>query len=315
MQQIATANPTKVKLLTLNHPTLLGKPVYGLEVSHNVAAAAGKPAFLLTGAHHAREWPTPEFTLEFVHDLLMHDGTRPGRDQPAREGPADRRPARQRRRLRPLAQPAERAEAQELPRRPGRDPDARRVHGDRERQPRRRQQPQLRAVLGRPRVEHEPDRVQLARRGAGLRAREQEPDRAAQRQPRHGGDQQPHARPAPAARAELVQRARRGLRPGRLPGACSSGSTTTSPAGRRARGPTSTTRPPAPPSSRPSTPTARSASRPRRRPASAATRRSTRRTRTSSTTTSASARATPARRCAASTTTRSRPRPSPSCTP
>ena len=42
---------------------------------HNVAQNTGKPAFLLTGAHHAREWPTPEFTLEFVHDLLMHYGT------------------------------------------------------------------------------------------------------------------------------------------------------------------------------------------------------------------------------------------------
>ncbi len=34
----------------------------------------------------------------------------------------------------------------------------------------------------------------------------------------HGRDQQPHARPAAAARAELVQRAGRRLRPGRLPG-------------------------------------------------------------------------------------------------
>ena len=35
----------------------------------------GKPTFLLTGAHHAREWPTVEFTMEFINDLLMHDGT------------------------------------------------------------------------------------------------------------------------------------------------------------------------------------------------------------------------------------------------
>ena len=27
--------------------------------------------------HHAREWPTAEFTLEFVQDLLMHDGSDP----------------------------------------------------------------------------------------------------------------------------------------------------------------------------------------------------------------------------------------------
>jgi carboxypeptidase T len=77
IQQLATTYPDKVKLLTLNHPSLLGKPVYGLEVSHNVAQSAGKPAFLLSGVHHAREWPTAEFTLEFVWDLLLHDGTDP----------------------------------------------------------------------------------------------------------------------------------------------------------------------------------------------------------------------------------------------
>ena len=92
IQQIAAANPTKVKLLTLNHPTLLGKPVYGLEVSHNVAAERGQarlPAHrraprprVADGRVHARVRPRPA-------DARRH---RPGRHQPAREGPADRRP-------------------------------------------------------------------------------------------------------------------------------------------------------------------------------------------------------------------------------
>jgi len=77
LQQLAADHPTRVKLFTLSKPSLLGKPIYGVEVSHNVMQDTGKPAFLLTGAHHAREWPTPEFTLEFVYDLLMHDGTDP----------------------------------------------------------------------------------------------------------------------------------------------------------------------------------------------------------------------------------------------
>jgi hypothetical protein len=76
LQQLATANPEKVKLFKAGD-SLTGKPIYGVEVSHNVNQNAGKPVFLLTGAHHAREWPTPEFTLEFVYDLLMHDGTDP----------------------------------------------------------------------------------------------------------------------------------------------------------------------------------------------------------------------------------------------
>jgi hypothetical protein len=75
LQQLATSYPDKVKLFTLNKTSLLGKPIYGVEVSTNVAQNTGKPAFLLTGAHHAREWPTPEFTLEFVWDLLLHYGS------------------------------------------------------------------------------------------------------------------------------------------------------------------------------------------------------------------------------------------------
>ena len=69
-------------------------------------------------------------------------------------------------------------------------------------------------------------------------------------QPDHGRDQQPHARPAAAARAELVQRAADRGRPRRLPGPARAPRTTTSRAGRPARGPTSTTRRRAPPSSR-----------------------------------------------------------------
>ena len=66
---------TKVKLFTLTKTSLLGKTIYGVEVSHNVAQNVGKPTFLLTGAHHAREWPTAEFTMEFIWDLLINDGT------------------------------------------------------------------------------------------------------------------------------------------------------------------------------------------------------------------------------------------------
>ena len=31
----------------------------------------GKPTFLLMGAHHAREWPSAEHTIEFAFDLLQ----------------------------------------------------------------------------------------------------------------------------------------------------------------------------------------------------------------------------------------------------
>jgi len=81
LQQLATTYPDKVKLFTLSKPSLLGKTIYGVEVSHNVATAGAKPSFLLSGAHHAREWPTVEFTLEFIWDLLLND--KPGDDASA----------------------------------------------------------------------------------------------------------------------------------------------------------------------------------------------------------------------------------------
>ena len=79
LQQLATTYPDKVKLFTLSKTSLLGKTIYGVEVSHNVAQNVGKPAFLLTGAHHAREWPTAEFTMEFIWDLLITTAPTPTR--------------------------------------------------------------------------------------------------------------------------------------------------------------------------------------------------------------------------------------------
>ncbi|HEX7346560.1 MAG TPA: M14 family zinc carboxypeptidase, partial [Candidatus Limnocylindrales bacterium] len=81
LQQLATTYPDKVKLFTLSQTSLLGKPIYGVEVSRDVATAGAKPSFLLSGAHHAREWPTVEFTLEFIWDLILNDT--PGDDAAA----------------------------------------------------------------------------------------------------------------------------------------------------------------------------------------------------------------------------------------
>jgi carboxypeptidase T len=74
MQQIAQLFPDRVKLIELSETSLLGRTIYGLEISHDVDVDSGKPVFLLSGVHHAREWPTVEFTMEFVWDLLKNDG-------------------------------------------------------------------------------------------------------------------------------------------------------------------------------------------------------------------------------------------------
>lgn len=75
IQQIARDNPGRVKLFRMPEASLLGRPIYGLEIAHDVNTYDGDPVFLTTGIHHSREWPTAELTLEFVHEVLDADGT------------------------------------------------------------------------------------------------------------------------------------------------------------------------------------------------------------------------------------------------
>ncbi len=75
LAQLEVAHPTLVKRFELSHKSLLGQPIYAMEVSSNVHTPSGKPVFLMTGLHHAREWPTVDLTMEFVWDLLKHHGT------------------------------------------------------------------------------------------------------------------------------------------------------------------------------------------------------------------------------------------------
>lgn len=59
------------RTFTLPNRTVQGAPVRGIEITRNVAAVDdGKPVFLMMGAHHAREWPSVEHTMEFAYDLL-----------------------------------------------------------------------------------------------------------------------------------------------------------------------------------------------------------------------------------------------------
>jgi hypothetical protein len=74
LRALAARYPDRVKLFALPHRSLLGKTVWGVEISHDVHARTGKPVFLNTGVHHAREWPTAEFVLEFATEVLQQDG-------------------------------------------------------------------------------------------------------------------------------------------------------------------------------------------------------------------------------------------------
>jgi hypothetical protein len=66
--------PSLAKPLALNHRTWEGRLVRGIEITANPNAKDGKPVFLIVGAHHAREWPSAELTMEFAYDLLRGYG-------------------------------------------------------------------------------------------------------------------------------------------------------------------------------------------------------------------------------------------------
>ncbi len=70
LQQLAEDNPKLVKYKELKKHTYSDRPVESITVGKNVTKKDGRPAFLLTGAHHAREWPSAEHTIEFAYELV-----------------------------------------------------------------------------------------------------------------------------------------------------------------------------------------------------------------------------------------------------
>ena len=105
LKELADANPGLVRLFTLPNKTWLGKDVMGIEITTNVNANDGKPAFLNMGVHHAREWPSGEHAMEWAYELI--NGFKAGNPRATkivREQPQHRRPDRQPGRLRGVAQ-------------------------------------------------------------------------------------------------------------------------------------------------------------------------------------------------------------------
>jgi hypothetical protein len=70
MKTLAQQNPTLVRLITLPNKTWGGKDVLGIEITENVTANDGKPAFANLGVHHAREWPAGEHAMEWAYELI-----------------------------------------------------------------------------------------------------------------------------------------------------------------------------------------------------------------------------------------------------
>jgi Zinc carboxypeptidase len=73
LRTLADANPGLVRHFTMNHRSLEGREIAGVEISENVGSTTdGKPVFLMMGLHHAREWPSGEHTMEFAIDLVSN---------------------------------------------------------------------------------------------------------------------------------------------------------------------------------------------------------------------------------------------------
>ncbi|WP_377643547.1 M14 family metallopeptidase [Oryzobacter terrae] len=71
MAQLAKDYPNLVKPLTLARKSVEGRDVKGIEITTNAANVDdGKPVMLMMGAHHAREWPSVEHSMEWAHELL-----------------------------------------------------------------------------------------------------------------------------------------------------------------------------------------------------------------------------------------------------
>ena len=75
MTALAADFPGHVRMFDLANPTLDGNTVKAVEIGADVdKPASGKPTFLLMGLHHAREWPSGELAMEFAIDLATSFG-------------------------------------------------------------------------------------------------------------------------------------------------------------------------------------------------------------------------------------------------
>jgi hypothetical protein len=64
------------KLDSLPIPTYLGRTIYGIKISDNVGVEEDdEPKFTLDGAHHSREWATPQAVLFFADSMLASYGS------------------------------------------------------------------------------------------------------------------------------------------------------------------------------------------------------------------------------------------------
>lgn len=76
LQKLATDHPKRSRMFEFPETSLEGRAIFGIEIADDVARAAtdGRPTFWVDGVHHAREWPSSEYTMMFAFDLLQSFG-------------------------------------------------------------------------------------------------------------------------------------------------------------------------------------------------------------------------------------------------
>ena len=76
LAQLAAENPTLVRPFTLPRESVEGRAIRGVEIASDVTRDDdGRPAYVVMGVHHAREWPSGEVSMEFALDLVQNYGT------------------------------------------------------------------------------------------------------------------------------------------------------------------------------------------------------------------------------------------------
>lgn len=69
LSELAEKYPDKAKLVSLGK-THEGRNIWALKIGTGKASTVKRPALVFTGAHHAREWVTPEIPLNLADQLL-----------------------------------------------------------------------------------------------------------------------------------------------------------------------------------------------------------------------------------------------------
>lgn len=77
LRALAEAHPDRARLIEFATTSLLGRPVFGIEIASDVARRDGRPVVHMDGMHHCREWPAGEMPIMWAYDLLENYGNDP----------------------------------------------------------------------------------------------------------------------------------------------------------------------------------------------------------------------------------------------